>query len=159
MFQGQQFMNLEGIVPAAFEMTPYYGFYALGVQVRPGKGPRVKQHFANIFGKGIPVPYPEMIVLMPAKEEPFQAEGRKEMIDSCHPLRHTVVVGIFGLHGKKVELAEGRSREITRAATEAEIGQGTPECGIAVAYQSQSKVIIRRRFPTLPIFLIVLGVN
>src|SRR6267378_3933549 len=77
--------------------------------VGPGKRPRVEQHFPNILGECIPVPDPKVVVLVPAKEEPFQVQCGEEMIDSGYPLGHAVVVRVFRFERELKEPAGHRA--------------------------------------------------
>ena len=93
--QRQHLVDLRGVVPVSFEMSSHHRFKPVRFEVRPGERPRVEQHLLNILGEGIPVPDAEMVELVPAKEEPFEAEEREEMIDPGYPLGHTVIIGVF----------------------------------------------------------------
>jgi len=73
---------------------------ALPFQIRARKCPRIQQYLANIFGKRVSVPHPEVQHLVPPKEKAFQVQRRESMIQPGHPLGHTVVVGVFGLERK-----------------------------------------------------------
>ena len=126
-------------------MASHYGFDALSVQIRPGKRPRVEQHFPNVFGEGIPVPDPKMVVLVPAEEEALEVQRREEMIDPGHPLGHAVVVGVFRLMVNSRNFANGCPARRPSVPAEAEVGPDLPKSRTAVANQPQSKVIVFSR--------------
>ena len=49
--------------------------------------------------------------LVSTKEKPLQMQISKKMVDRRHVLRHTIVVGVFGLEGElEVSPRDGGSR-------------------------------------------------
>ena len=72
--QRQHFMNFAGVVPVSLEMTSHHAFKRFPLQVRPGEGPRIQQDFAKVLGEAVPIPNPEMVELVSAKEQPLEAE-------------------------------------------------------------------------------------
>src|SRR5580698_3242726 len=125
-FQGQQLMDLGGIVFPLIQVASHHVFYTFPLKIRPGEGSRVEQHLPNVFGKRVPVPDPEMVELVPAKKQAFEMEWRHDMVRAGDPLRHSIVVGIFSLEREvEQQLRNGASAE---AAVRAE----SPQRGISI---------------------------
>ena len=76
-FQRQHLVDLGGVVPVSIEMAPHHGFEPIPFEIWPGKCPWVEQHLANVLGQDVPVPHTIMGELVPAQEEPFEAEGER----------------------------------------------------------------------------------
>src|SRR4030095_15545931 len=66
------------------------------------------------------------------------------MIDPCQPLRHAVVVCIFGFEGELEEPSRDRWQDLPRTPAETAIGPDPLESRIAIAYQPHPKVIVGR---------------
>ncbi len=96
-FQRQYLMDFGGVVPVSFDVTSHHRFEGIPLEVRPGKSSWVEQHFANVLGKEIPVPDPEMGKFVSAEKQSLQVERREDMVDAGCPLGHTVVVYVFRL--------------------------------------------------------------
>ncbi len=65
-FQREHFVDLEGVVPVALEVSPHHGLKSVPFEVRPRKRPRVEQHLSNVLGEGIAIPNSKMVELVPA---------------------------------------------------------------------------------------------
>src|SRR6266849_7192174 len=120
--QSQDLVNRRGVVPIPLEMATHDGFETLPFQVRTRQGPRVQQHLPHILGERIPIPKPEVIELVAAEEEPFGVERREQMIDSRHPLGHTMVVRILRLEGELQQAAGYFCRQASVVSCETAIG-------------------------------------
>ena len=101
-FQRKNPVNLVSVVPISFDVVSHHHFQIVFLPIGAGKGARVKQHFANIVGQGIPVPHSEMVIPVPAQKKALQVERSRKMIDSSHPLGHPMVVGVVRLESKIV---------------------------------------------------------
>ena len=71
-FQGQQLMDLGGVVPVTLEVTPNHLLQPFSFNIWPAKTARVEQHFPNISRECISVPDPEMEDLVSSEEETFK---------------------------------------------------------------------------------------
>src|SRR6266436_1699750 len=125
--QREHFVDLEGVVPVALEVSPHHAFESTAVEVRPGKGPRVEQHFTDVGGESIPVPNPEMAELVPAQDETIQMKWREEVVDPGQPLRHPVVVGVFCFESELEEAPGGHCGEVPRVSIQAAVGPDSPK--------------------------------
>src|SRR5215831_12700342 len=84
-------------------MATDHSFDTLSFEIRPGKRQRIQQDFTNVVRKGITIPHPEMRELMPPEKQALETERREQMIYASDPLRHTVIVGVFGFDGELKE--------------------------------------------------------
>ena len=96
VFQGQDRVDFGGVVPVSPEVPPHHCLEPVRFKVRPGERSWVQQHFLNVPGKSVPVPDAEMEQFVPSKEEAFEAKRGEHVIDSSQPLRHPVIVRVFG---------------------------------------------------------------
>jgi hypothetical protein len=135
-------VDFVGIVPISFEVTLYHGFKRISFEVRPGKSARVKEHFLNVFGEPVPVPDPKMVILVPAEEKALEMERRHKMIDLGRPLRHPVVIGVFGLKREIVVTAKHGAGKLFAAACESHVCPYVPQGQIPVTDQPNAEVII-----------------
>ena len=94
-FERQYRVDRRGVIPVAFDVATYNSLELFPLQVRPRERPRIKQRFPDVAGEGVPIPDPEMGVLVSAQEEAFQVKLRKKVIDPSYPRAHAVVELIF----------------------------------------------------------------
>src|SRR5271157_7681 len=140
--QGEHLVNLSGVVAVALQVAAHYGFQPLAVQVWPGKSARVKEHFLNVSGEPVPVPNPEMVILVTAEEKTLQMKRGERMVNLCHPLWHAVVISIFRLESEGVVAAKNGARERLAFPSNPDVCPYPPQGGIAVGDQAQAKRII-----------------
>ena len=141
--QREYFVDGRGVVLVSFEMTMHQGFKPVTAQVGPGKAPGIQQHLPNVVGKGIAVPDPKMVELVPPEEQPFEVKRGDEMVGAGHPLRHAIVVCVL-CFGRELEQVPGDSRRQRAAvSTQAAIGSDPQESRVSVGNQPQRDVIVR----------------
>ena len=149
--QGQYLVDLGGVVPISLDVAPQDGLEPFGLEVWPRKGSGIKEHFPNVSGKSVPVPDSEMRELVPPKKEAFQTEGRKEMIDPGHPLRHPVIVGILRLAEELEDAAGGHGGEAPCPLYKGTaIRPDTTQGRVAVGDQPQANVVVRKGHGLVP---------
>ena len=73
-FERQYRVDRRGVIPVAFDVATYNSLELFPLQVRPRERPRIKQRFPDVAGEGVPIPHSDMIVLVPAEEEAFEAK-------------------------------------------------------------------------------------
>src|SRR5262245_2664078 len=87
-----------------------------------------------------------MVELVPPQKHPLEVERRQQMVDPREPLRHAVVVGIFGLHAEFrtecTNLSDDRSLTINQTTVGRKLGQQ----GIPFMDQLQRWLLTRKQF-------------
>src|ERR1035441_846426 len=76
------------------------GFDALPLQVRTGKRARIEQHLFDVVCQTVTVPDAVVVYLVSPQEETLQLQRREGVTEPGEPLRHSVVIGIFGFEGE-----------------------------------------------------------
>src|SRR5437667_12730322 len=94
----------------------------------------------------MPVPRPEMIIFLPSEKELLQAERREFAIDSCNPLGHAVIVGIFGLGPKFMVFALKPICPFPRRPGKATVRRDTTEFSVSSGDHAHAGFECERRF-------------
>ncbi len=102
-------------------MSLHDGFEAFPFEPWPRHRSLVKQHFPNILRESIPVPDAEMEDFMPPKEEAFEAQGRENMVQARHPLRHPHIIPVLRFEQELEEYPGGSLRENASTSSETPI--------------------------------------
>jgi hypothetical protein len=123
-------------------MASHDGFKALLFDVRPGKGQRIEQYLLNILGKRIPVPKPEMQQLISTEKDSLQVERREKMINTSNPLRHSIIVCVFGFAQEPKEQSGHARDQAARGSSDTRVGSNLPKSRIAFIYEPQADVSI-----------------
>ena len=79
---------------------------------------------------------------MPAKKGSFKMERGKQMIDTCQPLRHTGIVGIFRFESEPKETSRCCRNESSLTSAQAEVCRNLPEIYISVGDQPQANIVV-----------------
>ena len=81
---------------------------------------------------------------MPTQETSLRMQRREEVIDPGNPLRHSVVVGVFGLEEKFEKPSVSAGKQTLRGSIKAAIRPNPPECRVPIGDQPQAGVTIRQ---------------
>src|SRR4051794_31886424 len=84
--------------------------------------------------------------LVASKEQPFQTERRERVVDFSKPLRHPVIISIFGLESELLEAVPRLSEARNRAVPDTTIGANRRQGGISIRDQPQRKIIALQGF-------------
>ena len=87
-------------------MTFDYLFQRVCTKVRSLQRERIKQHLLQVGRHFVAVPNTEVSDFVPPQEQLFEPQRSKDVIESCQPLRHSVIVGIFRLKSELLVLME-----------------------------------------------------
>ena len=98
--QRQNLVYLTRIIPTAINMTFKYLFHRMRTKVRSLQRERIKQYLLQVGRQFIAVPDTEVSDFVPPKEQLFEAKRSKDVIESCQPLRHSVIIGILRFKGE-----------------------------------------------------------
>ena len=96
-FQSKYLVNFRRVISVPADMALHHRFERLPLEIRAGKRSGVEEDLTNVPSQRSLVPKAEMLELMSAEDKAFQVERRQEVIDLRYPLRHAVVVRVFGL--------------------------------------------------------------
>src|SRR5689334_6103347 len=81
---------------------------------------------------------------MPSEEKPFEVQGRQQMIDTGHPLGHSVVVGVLGFEGEFVQLMAELREQARAVEAYASIGGNTGKLRLTFGNQPHTDVLFAR---------------
>src|SRR6185369_6668722 len=106
---GQQLVNLCGVVVPSTDMIAHHGFNLCSLEIRPGERHRIEQHAAQVLGQGVAIPDAKMRELVTAQETTLELQRRQEAIDRYEPLRHAPIVQVLGLELRLAQRARNRA--------------------------------------------------
>ena len=99
-FQRQQLRDLCSVVPIPFNMAPHHRFYSASPEIRPREATLIQQYLPYIAGERIPIPNPIVAEFVPTEKQALKMKGLEYVIDAGQPLRHSVVVRVFGFEAE-----------------------------------------------------------
>ena len=77
----QKFVNRRSMILAASQVAIDDGLNAVPLKVGPRKRPGIEQHLADVFGKSVPVPDPEMNEFVAPEKEALEMQRRQTMVN------------------------------------------------------------------------------
>src|SRR5271170_8405877 len=75
-------------------------FDAFALEIGARERARIEEHFFDVVREDGAIPPAKMKEFVTAHPQALQVEGRESVIDLGDPLRHAVIISVFGLEGE-----------------------------------------------------------
>src|SRR5260370_28813172 len=109
-------MDLGGVVGLSLHILSHHPLHKVPLDVRTRQRARVEQDLSNVARKPITVPHAVMAELMPSQEKVLKVQWGERVINSRHPLWHSVIVGVLRAEGELQECTRHRRCPTARAS-------------------------------------------
>src|SRR5260370_32275016 len=109
-------MDLAGVVGLSLHMLLHHPFDKVPLEVRTRQRARVEQDLSNVARKPIAVPHAVMSELMPSQEKVLKVQWGERVINSRHPLWHSVIIGVLCAEGELQKCTRHRPCPTARAS-------------------------------------------
>src|SRR4029077_10837585 len=82
--------------------------------------------------------------LVPANKQSFEVKWCKRMVEPGQPLRHAIVIGVFGFKGELLVAMQYRSETRNAAKGDATIGPNSSQGWVTIVNEAKRRLVIQQ---------------